>query len=420
MQPPGPAAELRRALARRKKAELVDVLMEMAEADRAVLRRLTTRFDVAATTDDLVAATHQAIADATAFDKRDINRNFAYDYEAYAEVARNLGRLIASGQLRLAMPLALELMKRGSYQVEMSDEGLMAEDVEDCLNVVIEAVTKSDLPADEVLRVVFGAAQGRPYGLHRPTAPRGPAPSRRGGRGTITRRTFHQAADGPLFTPPASPIHPGQNRSPPERLSASHPAQHRADGFCTPAARTPLLAVSPPEHRQAVIPIGAKGDWNRDSQNDPVDAEAQRFVSLGREHSVEEDAAEGDLGAALVAERVIDDDPDHAPGDEMTQDQSGQDDAQVVPLPSGGLEDGVSRIVMPLGGPTGRLPDLADGARAEADDPTGEQRLEGLEDLRVEAIGERLYQCSEAGDKLIHGVDLRAVNDPGVAQHPPG
>jgi hypothetical protein len=150
MQPPGPAAELRRALARRKKAELVDVLMEMADADRAVLRRLTTRFAVAATTDDLVAATHQAIADATAFDKRDINRNFAYDYEAYAEVARNLGRLIASEQLRLTMPLALELMKRGSYQVETSDEGLTAEDVEDCLKVVIEAVTKSDLPAVEV------------------------------------------------------------------------------------------------------------------------------------------------------------------------------------------------------------------------------------------------------------------------------
>jgi hypothetical protein len=118
VKPPGPAAELRRALARRKKAELVDVLMEMAEADRAVLRRLTTRFDVAATTDELVAATHQAIADATAFDKRDINRNFAYDHAAYAEVKRNLGRLIASGQLRLAMPLALELMKRGSHQVE--------------------------------------------------------------------------------------------------------------------------------------------------------------------------------------------------------------------------------------------------------------------------------------------------------------
>jgi hypothetical protein len=66
-------------------------------------------------------------------------------------VKRNLGRLIASGRLRPAMPLALELMKRGSYQVEMSDEGLMTEDVEDCLGVVIEAVTTFSLPAEEAL-----------------------------------------------------------------------------------------------------------------------------------------------------------------------------------------------------------------------------------------------------------------------------
>jgi hypothetical protein len=148
---PAPATELRRALTKRKKSELVDVLIELAQADRGVLRQLTARFDVATTPDELVAATRQAIADATAFDERDINRNFDYDYEAYGEVKRNLGRLIASGQLRLAMQLALDLVKRGSYQVEMSDEGLMAEDIEDCLSVVIEAITKCDLPADEVL-----------------------------------------------------------------------------------------------------------------------------------------------------------------------------------------------------------------------------------------------------------------------------
>ena len=125
--------------------------MELAEGDCAVLRRLTARFDVAMTPDELGAATHQAIADATAFDKRDINRNFAYDYEAYAEVKRNLGRLIASGQLRLALQLVLELMERGSYQVEMSDEGLMTQDIEDCLDVVLKALAKSDLPAAEVI-----------------------------------------------------------------------------------------------------------------------------------------------------------------------------------------------------------------------------------------------------------------------------
>jgi uncharacterized Zn finger protein len=145
----GPTAELRQALTRRKKAELVEVLVELALADRGVLRQLTARFDVASAPDELVAATRQAIADATDFDEREVNRNFACDYQAYSEVKRNLSRLIGSGQLRQAMPLALELMKRGSYQVEMSDEGLMTEDIEDCVNVVLEALRRCDVPAAE-------------------------------------------------------------------------------------------------------------------------------------------------------------------------------------------------------------------------------------------------------------------------------
>src|SRR5262245_38108711 len=148
---PESMAQLRRALSRRKKAELVETLLELAQADRGVLRQLTARFDVAAAPDELVAATHQAIADATAFDERDINRNFAYDYGAYQEVKRNLGRLIGAGQLRPAMQLALELMKQGSYQVEMSDEGLMTQDIEDCLAVVLKGLAKCDLPAAEVI-----------------------------------------------------------------------------------------------------------------------------------------------------------------------------------------------------------------------------------------------------------------------------
>jgi uncharacterized Zn finger protein len=148
---PESMAQLRRALSRRRKAELVDTLLELAQADRGVLRQLTARFDVAAAPGELVAATHRAIADATAFDERDINRNFAYDYEAYQEVRRNLGRLIDAGQLQQAMRLALELTKQGSYQVEMSDEGLMTQDIDDCLDVVLKALAKSDLPAAEVI-----------------------------------------------------------------------------------------------------------------------------------------------------------------------------------------------------------------------------------------------------------------------------
>ena len=150
---PGPTAALRQALTRRKKAELVDVLVELAEADRGVLRQLTARFAVATAPEELVAATRRAIADATDFDEREINRNFDYDYdyEAYSEVKRNLGRLIGSGQLQPSMALALELMKQGSYQVEMSDEGLMTEDIEDCLQVVLQALRKCDLPTAEVI-----------------------------------------------------------------------------------------------------------------------------------------------------------------------------------------------------------------------------------------------------------------------------
>jgi hypothetical protein len=59
--------------------------------------------------------------------------------------------LIDAGQLRPAMQLALGLMKQGSYQVEMSDEGLMAQDIEDCLSVVLKALEKCDLPANEVI-----------------------------------------------------------------------------------------------------------------------------------------------------------------------------------------------------------------------------------------------------------------------------
>jgi hypothetical protein len=70
-----PAAPLRQARVRRQKAELVDVLMELAEADRGVLRQRTARFDVAAAPAERVAATRQAIADATAFDERASNGN---------------------------------------------------------------------------------------------------------------------------------------------------------------------------------------------------------------------------------------------------------------------------------------------------------------------------------------------------------
>jgi uncharacterized protein YeaC (DUF1315 family) len=145
------AARLCKALAKSAKDELIDVLVELAGEDRTILRRLAARIELEAPPKELAAATRQAIADATNFDERDINRNFSYDYEAYSEVKRNLSRLIELGQWRLAMELSRELMKQGSYQVEMSDEGLMTDDIEECLQVVIQALKKSGLPAEKVV-----------------------------------------------------------------------------------------------------------------------------------------------------------------------------------------------------------------------------------------------------------------------------
>ena len=147
-KPADSTAALGKALSRQTKAQLVDLLLELARQDRTLLRQLTARFDVVAAPDELVASTRQAIVDATDFDERDINRNFDYDYR---EIKRNLSRLIEAQQLPQAMQLSLELMKSGSRQVEMSDEGLMTEDIEDCLSVVIKALTKSELPAQEIV-----------------------------------------------------------------------------------------------------------------------------------------------------------------------------------------------------------------------------------------------------------------------------
>ena len=131
------AERLRKALVKRTKDELVDVLVELAREDHKLLRRLDARFELEAPPKELVAATRQAIADATDFDEREINYNFDYDYEACSEVKRNLGRLIDQGYLRQAMELSLELMKEGSCQVEMSDEGLMTSDIEECFSVTV-------------------------------------------------------------------------------------------------------------------------------------------------------------------------------------------------------------------------------------------------------------------------------------------
>ena len=141
---------MEQALSSRKKSELVDVLLELAASDRRLKRSLESRFSVVPAADKLIETTRQAIADATSFNPRDAGTNFPIDYDAYESVQRGFERLMGAGRLRETMELALELMKRGSYQVESSDEGLMSGEIEDCLRPVITSVDKSDLPTGDV------------------------------------------------------------------------------------------------------------------------------------------------------------------------------------------------------------------------------------------------------------------------------
>ncbi len=99
------------------------------------MRDLMTRFEVRLSTAGLVEETQQAILDATDFNERQINYNFDYDYEAYATIQRNFKRMVTEKRFGDLMSLSLELMRRGSYQVEMSDEGLMTDEIENCLKI---------------------------------------------------------------------------------------------------------------------------------------------------------------------------------------------------------------------------------------------------------------------------------------------
>ena len=124
----------------------------MAREDRTVFRRLAARFPLQAPPKELMVMTRQAIADATAFDERWANYNFDYDHDAYEEVERNLRRLVQLGHLRPAMELSLELMDKASHQVGMSDEGLMTDEIEACLEPVLTALQDSDLPPAAVAK----------------------------------------------------------------------------------------------------------------------------------------------------------------------------------------------------------------------------------------------------------------------------
>tara|TARA_R110002111_G_scaffold206545_2_gene270879 strand:+ start:259 stop:828 length:570 start_codon:yes stop_codon:yes gene_type:complete len=128
------------ALAKRKKGELIDLLVTYSENEVSIRRDLENRLGIEKPVGLMVGDIESAIATATDFDTREINYNFSYDHESYEAVEKGLRRLVELGEFEEVKRLCLELMKQGSYQVECSDEGLMTEEIESCLKPVIQAI----------------------------------------------------------------------------------------------------------------------------------------------------------------------------------------------------------------------------------------------------------------------------------------
>ena len=141
---------LRKALSKSTKADLVALVVELAQDDKKLERLLEARLKIEDPAADLKVVTMQAIEDATRVDHGRLNHNFDYDYAAYETIGRNFKRLIAAERWEDVMDLSVELLHKGSYQVECSDEGLMADDIQECLLPVIKAVRKSKLKVKHI------------------------------------------------------------------------------------------------------------------------------------------------------------------------------------------------------------------------------------------------------------------------------
>jgi len=128
-----PSELIRSALGKCKKAELIDFLVGFSKEHLEVRRELESRLSVEKPVSLLVNDIESAIAMATDFDERRMNYNFDYDHDSYEAVEKGLKKLIEQGELGEAKRLSIELMKRGSYQVACSDEGLMNYEIEDCV-----------------------------------------------------------------------------------------------------------------------------------------------------------------------------------------------------------------------------------------------------------------------------------------------
>ncbi len=134
---------LRAALQKIKKADLVELTLRISQQEKGSEWMLENEIELDKPIDLLVHDVTVAIDAATKVDELQLNYNFDYDWRAYEAVRRGLSQLIQKNAIEEVKSLALKLMDKGSYQIECSDEGMMQEEIESSLRLVISAVATS-------------------------------------------------------------------------------------------------------------------------------------------------------------------------------------------------------------------------------------------------------------------------------------
>jgi hypothetical protein len=145
--------ELRRrlstALERHSKAQLISLLQDTAFRWEDVCRQLLMETEDDQPLSGLVGDIRSALRKATHVPEEQVNRNLSVDYNAYEQVRRGLKKLIATDHLREAMALAIDVIQLGSNQVELSDEGLMADEVVETVKLVVKEVDAAQIGPEE-------------------------------------------------------------------------------------------------------------------------------------------------------------------------------------------------------------------------------------------------------------------------------
>lgn len=134
---------LRATLKKMKKVDVIELALRIAKEEKASEWMLEREVGLDKPGELLVNDIEIAIKIATQFDELRMNYNPLINWNAYDAVQRGFLQLIQKERIDEAKDLALQLMQRGSYQIECSDEGLMLEEIENCLRPVIAAVAKS-------------------------------------------------------------------------------------------------------------------------------------------------------------------------------------------------------------------------------------------------------------------------------------